>query len=99
MITQKVVIASKQNRVQIHDARLEHLDIINTLIDKNYEKAAILMKTHIETCRRAALDYFYSMESYNTISPETYKNHLENIVRRFYAARSYFLSTNGIAYP
>lgn len=73
----KVVIASKQNRVQIHDARLEHLDIINTLIDKNYEKAAILMKTHIETCRRAALDYFYSMKSYNTISPETYKNHLK----------------------
>ena len=72
----KVVIASKQNRVQIHDARLEHLNIINTLIDKNYEKAAILMKTHIESCRRAALDYFYSMESYNTVSPETYKNHL-----------------------
>ncbi len=73
----KVVIASKQNLVQIHDARLEHLDIINTLIEKDYEKAAVLMRTHIETCRRAALDYFYSLEAYNTASPETYKYHLK----------------------
>lgn len=72
----KVVIASKQNLVQIHDARLEHLGIINTLIEKDYEKAAHLMRTHIETCRRAALDYFYSLEAYNATPPETYKYHL-----------------------
>lgn len=72
----KVVIASKQNLVQIHDARLEHLDIINTLIDKNTEKAAELMRTHIQTCRRAALDYFYSSEACITTPPETYKNHM-----------------------
>lgn len=73
----KVVIASKQNQVQIHDARLEHLDIINTLIGKDYEKAATLMRTHIETCRRAALDYFYSLEAYSATPPETYKTHLQ----------------------
>lgn len=73
----KVVIASKQNQVQIHDARLEHLDIINTLIDKDYGKAAALMRTHIETCRRAALDYFYSLEAYSATPPETYKAHLQ----------------------
>lgn len=72
----KVVIASKQNQVQIHDARLEHLDIINTLIDKDFDKAAALMRTHIETCRRAALDYFYSLEAYSATPPETYKTHL-----------------------
>lgn len=73
----KVVIASKQNQVQIHDARLEHLDIINTLIEKDFEKASTLMRTHIETCRRAALDYFYSLEAYSTTPPETYKTHLQ----------------------
>lgn len=72
----KVVIASKQNQVQIHDARQEHLNIINTLLEKDYEKAESLMRTHIETCRRAALDYFYSMEAYSATSPDTYKAHL-----------------------
>lgn len=72
----KVVIASKQNQVQIHDARQEHLNIINTLLEKDYEKAESLMRTHIETCRRAALDYFYSLEAYSTASPDTYKTHL-----------------------
>jgi len=73
----KVVIASKQNLVQIHDARLEHLEIINTLIEKKYEKAEDLMRTHVETCRRAALDYFYSLEAYNATPPVTYKDHLK----------------------
>lgn len=73
----KVVIASKQNQVQIHDARQEHLNIINTLLEKDYEKAEILMRTHIETCRRAALDYFYSLEAYSATPPETYKTHLQ----------------------
>ena len=65
----KVVIASKQNLVQIHDARLEHLNIINTLLEKDYEKAEKLMRAHIETCRRAAMDYFCSMEAYNVALP------------------------------
>lgn len=73
----KVVIASKQNQVQIHDARQEHLNIINTLLEKDYEKAENLMRTHIESCRRAALDYFYSLEAYNVTPPETYKTHLK----------------------
>lgn len=73
----KVVIASKQNQVQIHDARQEHLNIINTLLEKDYVKAESLMRTHIETCRRAALDYFYSLEAYSATPPETYKTHLK----------------------
>jgi DNA-binding GntR family transcriptional regulator len=75
----KVVIASKQNLVQIHDARVEHLDIINTLIDKDVDKAVNLMRTHVETCRRAALDYFYSMEAYSISPSVTYKDHLKSL--------------------
>ena len=35
----RVIISSKQNQVQIHDARLEHLDILNSLLDKDTERA------------------------------------------------------------
>ena len=73
----KVVIASKQNLTQIHDARLEHLEIINAMIDKEYDKAQELMRAHIETCRYAALNYFYSMDLCSTSTPETYKSHLD----------------------
>lgn len=75
----RVVIASKQNQVKIHDARLEHLDIIETLMDKEYEKAAQLMSVHIESCRRAALDYFYSLQAYQATPPETYKQRLKEL--------------------
>lgn len=75
----RVVIASKQNQVQIHDARMEHLEIIETLIDKEYEKAAIMMQAHIESCRRAALDYFYSIQAYSTTPPSTYKQRLKEL--------------------
>lgn len=71
----KVVIASKQNLTQIHDARLEHLEIINTVIDKDYEKAQKLMRTHIESCRYAALNYFYSLDLNDMGTTETYKSH------------------------
>lgn len=75
----RVVIASKQNQVKIHDARMEHLDIIETLMDKEYDKAAQLMSSHIESCRRAALDYFYSLQAYQTTPPETYKQRLKEL--------------------
>lgn len=59
----RIVIASKQNRVRIHNAKREHLEILDSLIEKeDPEKTAQLLRTHLETCRRAALDYFYSME-------------------------------------
>lgn len=75
----RVIIASKQNQVQIHDARHEHLEIIETLIDKEYEKAAAMMQTHIESCRRAAVDYFYSLQAFSSTPPPTYKQRLQEL--------------------
>ena len=74
----RVIIASKQNRVQIHDARAEHMGILDALLEKDVDKAQALMKTHVESCRRAALDYFYSLQAYNTTPPETYKKQLKD---------------------
>lgn len=67
----RIVIASKQNQVQIHNAKREHLEILNSLIQKDDpEKTAQLLRVHLETCRRAALDYFYSMQ-YAPLIPQT----------------------------
>ncbi|MGL5434192.1 MAG: GntR family transcriptional regulator [Lachnospiraceae bacterium] len=77
----RVVIASKQNQVKIHDAKCEHIEILDSLLSGNdIEKSSELMRKHIETCRRAALDYFYSMEylNHDTVTP-TYKEQLSKI--------------------
>lgn len=73
----RVVISSKQNQVKIHDARKEHLEILNRLLAGQFEEAQEAMRHHIECCKRAALDYFYSFGS--TLPPQTtYQNHLTN---------------------
>ena len=57
--------------MQIHNAKREHLEILNSLIQKDDpEKTAQLLRIHLETCRRAALDYFYSMQ-YAPLIPQT----------------------------
>lgn len=80
----KVVIASKQNQVKIHDAKCEHLEILDSLIaGSDIEKTAHLMKTHIETCRRSALDYFYSLEySHTTLDGAKNKEELLKFTRQ-----------------
>ena len=75
----RVIISSKQNQVQIHDARLEHLDILNSLLDKDTERAIVLMQSHIENCRKAALDYFCSIQTYMDSPSLTYKNQLAQL--------------------
>lgn len=57
----RIIISSKQNQAHISEARNEHIEILDALIDQNYEHAASLMHTHVSNCRRAAVDYFYSI--------------------------------------
>lgn len=73
----RIIISSKQNQIQIHDARLEHLEIITTLLEEDFEKAAQIMRAHIDNCKHAALDYFYSLQTCIAAPSETYKNHLK----------------------
>jgi DNA-binding GntR family transcriptional regulator len=75
----RVIISSKQNETKIHDARVEHLQIINLLIEKDYEKAQQAMRTHIETCKRAALDYFYNVHSFSVQPETTYQIQLQSV--------------------
>lgn len=75
----RVIISSKQNQVQIHDARLEHLDILHCLLEKDTERGIVLMHNHIENCRKAALDYFCSAQTYQDSPALTYKSQLERL--------------------
>lgn len=75
----RIIISSKQNEVTVHDARLEHLEVLQNLLDHDYEKAEKNLRTHIETCRRNALDHFYSLQSFTTAPASTYKEELEKI--------------------
>ena len=75
----RVIISSKQNQVQIHDARLEHLDILTCLLAKDTERAIGLMRSHVENCRKAALDYFCSIQTYMDSPSLTYKNQLAQL--------------------
>jgi len=58
----RVIISSGQNVVKIHDACQEHVGVLNLLIDDDIDKAQEAMRTHIESCKRAALDFFYNMQ-------------------------------------
>ncbi len=75
----RVIISSKQNQIQVHDARLEHLEIIHALLEQDTDKAMALMKTHIESCRKAALDYFYHMQAYSAAPSSVYKQVLDKL--------------------
>ena len=77
----KAVIATGQNSAKIHDARLEHLEIVNSLIrGDEIETSVHFLRSHIETCRKAALNYFYSMNCAH-VEPEKayYKEQLSKL--------------------
>lgn len=55
----RVIIFSKQNEVQIHDARQEHLNILELLFEKKFTEATEYLRFHIEQCEDAAMRFFY----------------------------------------
>lgn len=57
----RVIICSSHNKAHMQEARTEHLEILDCLLDQNYEEAAVKMRAHIAGCRNAALDFFYSV--------------------------------------
>jgi DNA-binding GntR family transcriptional regulator len=56
----RIIISSKQNEVEIHDARAEHVEILDLLITGEVERAAAAMLEHIRHCERAAMEFFYN---------------------------------------
>ena len=73
----RVIISSKQNEVKIHDARREHVEILDLLLDNKINEAQNAMRAHIECCKKAALDFFYNFQThYETEQGMTYQSHL-----------------------
>ena len=65
----RVVIATGQTEVKLHNAALEHEEILDSLIThQDPEVSANLMRKHIETCRAEALKYF---------SSDTYREYMD----------------------
>lgn len=77
----RVVIASKQNKVKIHDARVEHLQILNYLIEEKYEEASKYMYYHITQCEKKALEFFYynSLQKFSCPPTSIYKQELNKL--------------------
>ena len=75
----RIIISSKQNEIKIHDAKQEHLEILSDLIEGRYQQAALNMEQHIRNCQRAALDFFYGLQTYEAPSDCTYKKELEKL--------------------
>lgn len=75
----RMVIATKQNEVKIHDARQEHRNILQLLIQQKYEEAEKAMRLHIESCRNAAMNYFYTQQVYVEPDENIYKKELKKV--------------------
>lgn len=75
----RIIISSKQNQSQVHDAKEEHLEILNKLIDGKYADAEQCMINHIKSCRTSAFDYFYNNQLYSAAVENTYKKELEKL--------------------
>jgi DNA-binding GntR family transcriptional regulator len=75
----RIIISSKQNQSQIHNAKEEHLEILTLLIDGKYAEAEKCMREHILTCRKHALDFFYNNQVYTSVSDNSYKKELEKL--------------------
>lgn len=75
----RIIISSKQNQLQIHDAKQEHLDLLDLLYQDRYHEASEKMRTHIVSCREAALNFFYNTQIYNTSETSFYKRELEKL--------------------
>lgn len=56
----RVIVSSAENREHMKAALKEHLEILDCLLEQEFDQAAAKMRTHVAGCRKAALDFFYS---------------------------------------
>ncbi len=60
-INARIVITSKENIAHIHEAKLDHIKILQTLLNEDIELSMNLMREHIDSCYKNALDSFYNI--------------------------------------
>lgn len=57
----RIIISSTQNQAHLNEARLQHLEILDCLLEQDFELAASKMRAHVACCRNAALEFYYSV--------------------------------------
>lgn len=75
----RIIISSKQNKAQVHDAKEEHLAILSLLLNDRFEEAEESMRQHIERCRQAAFTYFLENQIYSVSQTTNYKRELDKL--------------------
>ena len=74
----RIIVASKQNQLHIQESRLEHIEILDSLLAGQNEKAAEQLSEHIIHCRKAALDNFYDSQPGAQNYELTYMQYLDD---------------------
>lgn len=57
----RIIVCSTQNKAHLQEARKEHIEILDCLLNQDLELAATKMRSHVAGCRNAAMDFFYSI--------------------------------------
>ncbi|GMO42796.1 MAG: GntR family transcriptional regulator [Treponemataceae bacterium] len=65
----RIIISSRENQVEIHDARAEHVEILDLLAAGKVEDAVKAMDGHLRHCERAALESFYNSSHADSLLP------------------------------
>lgn len=60
-VSSRIIFFICQNHAVVHDDGRENLEILKLLLDQDVETATEKMQIHMEHCRAAALNYFYTV--------------------------------------
>ena len=60
-ISSRIIYFVHQNHATVHDDAGENLEILKLLLEDNVAAATEKMQIHMEHCRRASLNYFYTV--------------------------------------
>lgn len=73
----RIIISNKLYEVTTHDARKEHLEILELLIDGKYYEAVEAIRSHVKACRQSTLDHYYENQNLAYTPEPTYKAMLD----------------------
>lgn len=54
----RAVIFTRQHECRVHDARKEHFQVVETILDGDIPQAQVELRNHIDLCRIAAIDWY-----------------------------------------
>lgn len=74
-ISSRIIFFIHQNHAAVHDDSGENLEILRFLLERDIKTATEKMRVHMEHCRMAALNYFYTVPD-GAAPVQTYRDKL-----------------------